>query len=277
MAVHFPFILTLTTDFGSLDAYVPAMKGVILGVCPNAVLVDVTHEIPPQDVTRAGLVLRDTVPWYPPNTVHVVVVDPGVGTQRRAVLLRCAGQWLVGPDNGVFAPLLESLQEPVLAWDISHSAHGLEPRSATFHGRDLFAPVGAHLMCGVSPDKLGVGIDPASLVPGLVSPCREVEAGLEGQVVLIDHFGNLVTNVSRQALAGRVVQSIVLGEHRVDRMVQTYGEVPLGHSPVALFGSSGYLEVAVRDGSAWKVLHVDVGAKVDVVCSGSGGVGGDGL
>jgi len=250
-------ILTLLTDFGTADHYVAAMKGVALGRAPDLTLVDITHEVPPQDVARAGFVLAEAAPWFPPGTVHVVVVDPGVGTDRRALVARVAKQWVVAPDNAVIARLVarHGLDG---CWSLDAPQLGLPQRSSTFHGRDLFAPAGALLAAGrIAPARCGPAIEP--LLPAIPRP-RINGSDAAGTVVTADRFGNLITDLHRDALPTAGPFDVTVAG-TVAPWVQTYGEAADG-AVVSLFGSSGWLEVARVGGSAKASLGVGAGAAV---------------
>ncbi len=257
--------LTLTTDFGTRDAYVAAMKGVILRLCPDAHMVDVTHEIAPQDVMEAAFVLRGAVPFFPPGAVHLAVVDPGVGTARRPVALRCGEQWFVGPDNGLFPLVLED-EAPDEAVVLDRPRFWrTEAPSTTFHGRDIFAPAAAHLATGTPLAELG---SPA----GALEPLRWAlpitdEQGLQGWVAHVDRFGNAVTNITRALIErhrqGRALKCFA-GNAVLREVHPTYGAVASGE-PLLLFGSSGFLEIAVNSGNAAELLGIRKGASVNVV------------
>lgn len=260
-------LITLTTDFGDTDGYVGAMKGVLYGLCPDVTLVDICHAVPPQDIQQGSIVLRDIAPYYPRGTVHVVVIDPGVGTNRRAIVARAGGQLFVGPDNGVFAPAIRLLTTPpegAAYWDVSESPLAPSTRSSTFHGRDLFAPIAAHLALGVPPEQLGPSIDDPV---GPTGPaCQKTQDGLRGQIVSVDHFGNLTTNVPAIALgtASRIeVRFPGRTAPPVSGLFRTYEEGPSG-TPMALIGSSGHVEIAICRASAAERLHVLRGASVEI-------------
>lgn len=260
-------IITLTTDFGLTDGYVGAMKGVLLSICPQAHLVDVSHEVPPQDVQQGSIILRDVAPYYPKGTIHLVVIDPGVGTSRRAIIARAGGQLFVGPDNGIFSlamRLLAKDDKPARYWDVSDSELAPSTRSSTFHGRDLFAPIAAHLANGVHPRDAGVAIDDP--VGPKAPVCRETDAGLRGMVVSVDHFGNLTTNVPAAALgtASRIELTFPgRTAPPVPGVFRTYEEGPSG-TPMALIGSSGHIEIAICRASAAERLHILRGASVEI-------------
>ena len=241
-------IITLTTDFGTADGYVGEVKGVLLSHSPDAELVDITHEIPPQDVERARLTVARVWRRFPPGTVHLVVVDPGVGSGRAALAVQSEGRFLVGPDNGVLSPAL--LIAGARAIELP-----LPPRSsATFHGRDVFAPAAAALARGESVDALG---RPAAspVLRRTPEPTRRSDGAIEGEIIVLDRFGNAVTN-----LIGLRGGTIELGT-RCITVRHTYSEVAPGE-PVAVTGSTGFIEIAVRDGDAASALGIRRGDKV---------------
>lgn len=239
-------IVALTTDFGTADGYVGEMKGLLFSLAPDIEIVDVTHDIPPQDVL-AGRIVVDRV-WrrFPRETIHVVVVDPGVGSPRAALAVESDGQFLVGPDNGVLSPALGDAR--VVTLPIPASV------SSTFHGRDVFAPAAAALARGEALESLGVRAA-HPLVLRIAEPRRDVDGSTEGEVIHVDRFGNAVTN-----LRGVVDGSIVLGATTI-RVGRTYADVR-DREPIALTGSSGLLEIAVRNSSAARELGISRGDKV---------------
>lgn len=259
-------IVTLTTDFGSRDGYVGAMKGVVLRLGTGLALVDIAHEIEPQNVAHGAVVLRAACPRFPRGTVHVGVVDPGVGTERAGVVVLAGGHAFVGPDNGLFALVAAELGEPIEARriDAAGPLRGIvaaEP-SSTFHGRDVFAPVGAALAAGaIDAATIGPIHEPAALP---IAPPRPIDGGLEGTVTYLDRFGNAVTNLSAAELAaGGLQRARVEVSGRTVAIVATYGEAEPG-GICALVGSEGFLEIAVRDGSARDRLGLTHGATVRV-------------
>jgi S-adenosylmethionine hydrolase len=260
-------IMTLTTDFGDGSHYVAAMKGVILGINPAARLVDLSHRIPPQDVRQAAYVLAQAVPSFPPEVLHVVVVDPGVGTARAVLHVRVAGHRLLVPDNGCWTWLAGAADQPPVIHRLTESRYWRQPVSATFHGRDIFAPVAAHLSLGVPVSEIGapatawVALEREPLVLGR---CRVV-----GVVVFVDDFGNLITNIPRGILARLAPHpaTVSVAGRDIARWVRTYGEVEPG-TVVALFSSSDHLEIAVNEGNAARLLGAGVGAGVTVSAPG---------
>lgn len=253
-------ILTLTTDFGADGPYVAAMKGVVLGIAPEARLVDVSHAIAPQDVREAGFVLGSVVGAFPPGTVHLAVVDPGVGTDRRLVAALADDQWFVLPDNGLLGQVLGG-REPSAAWEILNPSHRRASVSNTFHGRDILAPAAAFLLGGGDPADLGPPI--ADLVTLPEERPEEDGSALGGRVVFVDHFGNLITNLTREHLGATPPGgwALEIAGGRIDGLIGTYGDRPPG-TLVALIGSSDRVEAAVVYGSAASRLGVGRGAPV---------------
>lgn len=254
-------VIALLTDFGLQDHYVGVMKGVALGVCPEASLVDISHSIPPQDVLTAALELDAAYAYFPPATVFLVVVDPGVGTGRRAIAMEAAGQFFVGPDNGVLALVAGRCPSARLV-ELANPRYALTPVSRTFEGRDRFAPAAAWLAAGVELGALGPEV--TSLAPLDVPPARTGPEGIDGEVLRVDRFGNLVTNIDRPLLDGLAGAPVVeVNGVRVPRLVATYSEAAAG-ALCALVGSSGWLEIAVNGGDAAAALAAGRGAAVRV-------------
>ncbi|MCW5889356.1 MAG: SAM-dependent chlorinase/fluorinase [bacterium] len=253
--------ITLTTDFGLTDPFVGIMKGVIARRAPGVAVIDVSHGIPPQDVFAGALVLRHAVAWFPPGSVHVAVVDPGVGSARRALAVEIDDGILVGPDNGVLAlAFADGVRRAVV---LTEERFFLRPRSHTFHGRDVFAPIAAAIATGTDLDALGPRVDdPVRLALPAV---RREGARLHGTVIYVDHFGNLVTNIAEPALPAGAGPVSIAGV-TLPRVDAAYAAVDAGQ-PVALINSWGLLEVAVRDGSARTMLDAGVGTPVAVGCA----------
>jgi S-adenosylmethionine hydrolase len=257
--------ITLLTDFGTRDQYVAEMKGVILQIAPRVAVVDITHEIDPQDVIRAAFVLRQVWNWFPPGTVHLAVVDPGVGSRRRIIAGRYAGQYVICPDNGLISMVHHQLRvEAVHAVD--NRNYMLQTVSGTFHGRDIMAPVAARLAGGLPIGEVGPPIDRVEILQ-LALPQQLPGPGLAGEVLCADRFGNLVTNIQRQALMTLYRQrsdlEVHLDGHCLGPIRTGYHEVPAGE-PVALIGSADYLEIAVNCGNASQKLAAGRGSKVEV-------------
>lgn len=253
-------IITLTTDFGLADSYVAAMKGVILSIAPQATVVDITHLIAPQNVREAAYVLATALPYFPPDTVHVAIVDPGVGSARRPLAAQVGSSYLVGPDNGVFSYALPAGQ-PAVCVHLNNPAYWLPRVSRTFHGRDIFSPVAAHLANGVPLAMLGAPIDDPMCFD--IQPARrELDGTLYGQIIHVDHFGNLVSNIPGDWLAGRLWSARIAGQPIAGPSL-TYAAAAPGQL-LALVSSDGTLEVALRDGSAAERLGVQAGEPITV-------------
>ncbi len=260
-------LITLTTDFGPSDGYVGAMKGVILTRAPQIQIHDIAHAIAPQNVAHGAAALRTAAPWFPIGTVHVGVVDPGVGTARAGLLVLAGGHAFVGPDNGLFVPVADVLGGPdeVRRLDTAGAlASVVPPRlSATFHGRDVFAPTAAALADGsITPMEVGPPHELAAL-EALPAVGDRTATGI-GQITHVDHFGNAITNIGAEELSGPSDSParVEVAGHTLE-VVRTYGEVGEG-SFCALVGSEGFLEIAVRGGSAAKALGIGPGTVVRV-------------
>jgi S-adenosyl-L-methionine hydrolase (adenosine-forming) len=255
-------VITLTTDFGLTDHYAGVMKGVILGICPQAHIVDITHECRAFDISEAAFTVAQAWRHFPSRTVHVVVVDPGVGTLRRPILVEAAGQFFVGPDNGVFAFVLSEGKHKVRA--VSNAKYFLTAVSQTFHGRDVFAPVAAHLANGISPARMGKPIE-NYLRPHSLKPERTARRGWTGTVLKVDRFGNLITNFLASEFP-RVLEGpfeMTVGLRTVNRLAANYQQ--FGPSELfAIVGSSGYLEVSAGQAPAAKILGVAAGAPIEL-------------
>jgi S-adenosylmethionine hydrolase len=261
-------LITLMTDFGLKDGNVGVMKGVILGLAPQAQIVDLSHLIPPQNVREAALILRRSAPYFPPKTIHVVVVDPGVGTSRRPIAAQLGAQRFVGPDNGVITLLLEHAERqgwPVAFIHLDRPQFWLPEVSHVFHGRDIFAPAAAHLANGAALSDLGTPVsDPLRLA--LPRPER-TPAGWRGELIHIDHFGNLASNILVEHLPGWSDApekiAVRLCGTQIRGLVKTFGERAPGEL-AALFGSTGNLIVSVVNGSAAETLGAKVGDQLEV-------------
>ncbi len=259
-------IITLTTDFSLRDHYVASMKGVILSINPKATIVDVTHDIEPQNVLQTAFIMRHIWPNFPVGTIHVAVVDPGVGTDRRIIAAEFNRQLLICPDNGI-ASLLHRDAPIASLREITNRQLFANPEpSATFHGRDIMAPVAAHLSRGTKLTELGPASDQMEILD-LPKTKRNPDRSTEGEVIYIDAFGNLVTNLTREAMAPTYVANpearVWLGERDVGPVRQTYADVN-GKEPLALLGSVGMLEIAVNGGHAAKELDAGIGTAVRV-------------
>jgi S-adenosyl-L-methionine hydrolase (adenosine-forming) len=256
-------ILTLTTDFGLSDHFVGTMKGVILGICPEAHIVDISHGVKPFEIAEGAYLIAQAWRYFPPRTVHVVVVDPGVGTSRRPILMEAGGQYFIGPDNGVLSMVY--LRETSKVRLISNESLYRRPVSRTFHGRDIFAPVAAHVASGLSPAIVGDPID-NYLKPDFVKPARAGKRTWIGQILKIDHFGNIVTNFHADDF-GDLAQrnfSMELGPVTVGVLARNYAECGPGELFVIL-GSSGYYEVSMAQGSAAAKIKCESGAAIELL------------
>lgn len=256
-------VIALLTDFGTRDHYVAAMRGIILGICPDAMLVDITHEIPPQDVTAAALELAAVYAFFPSGTVFLCVVDPGVGSARQAIAAAAGGYTFVAPDNGLLS-IVFTMAVPTEVVELTNPRYARETVSRTFEGRDRFAPAAAWLATGIAIGALGGPLSTWKTLP--VSEPRAGDGQLSGEVMRVDRFGNLVTNIDRRSfdrfVAGRTTQ-ITVANRPVPRLVSTYAEADAG-SVCALFGSTDHLEIAVNGGSAADRLGLTRGAPVVV-------------
>ena len=263
-------IITLTTDFGTQDAYVAAMKGVILGIAPEVRMIDVTHAIAPQDVMEAAFVVKNTVPYFPRGTIHLAVVDPGVGTSRHAIALQYEGQWFVGPDNGLFALVLNGTPPSHIVTLNRPAYWRTETPSATFHGRDIFAPAAAHLASGVPLTNLGSPLE--TLKPLLWALPISDQQGIQGWVVHVDRFGNCITNISGSLIEAysndRAIKGYV-GTSIIPSIQPTYDVVPAGE-PLMLLESNDLLEIAVNAGNASELLSIRKGSPVNLVFTDEG-------
>jgi S-adenosyl-L-methionine hydrolase (adenosine-forming) len=258
-----PAIITLTTDFGAGSRYIAAMKGVILSINPRAQLVDISHSVPPQDVRAGAIVLAETACWFPKGTIHVAVVDPGVGGKRRVIYAEICGQHFIGPDNGVLSRLAYA-EPPSKIVSVDDQQYWLPEVSRTFHGRDIMAPVAARLSVGLSPNKLGGPLSQMVEIPW--AEVQQVPNRIEGEVIEVDSFGNLITNITRAMLDGVPRNDSVIvtcEDHETLGIFATYSDQP----PMTLMahvGSTGRLELAIVDENASAMLGVKVGALVRV-------------
>ena len=264
-------VITFTSDFGTQDWFVAVVHGVLYGICPNAHIVDLTHDIPPGHIARAAFVLEAAAPDFPPGSVHLAVVDPGVGTARRALAVAARGQLFVGPDNGLLDWALRDPAARVHA--VTEERWFRHPVSRTFHARDIFAPIAAHLACGVELDRLGPRVRDATRLDHAVPAVKADD--VVGSVMYVDRFGNALTNIQAEDLARafpgvpepalevRVLRAAIRGLSRA------YGEHPVG-SVVAILGSSGRLEIAQVGGDCATRLGIGEGDRVTVRRAGGG-------
>jgi S-adenosylmethionine hydrolase len=252
--------VTLLTDFGLDDAYVGMVKGAILAVHPDARLVDLSHAIPPQDVAMGALLLADAYPTFPPGTVHLAVVDPGVGTGRRGLLVSADGHYFVGPDNGLLGFCFE--RPGATAVSLTATRYHRQPTSRTFHARDVFGPVAAHCARGVALSRFGPRVTDPVRLPG--EPRRLGRGGVAGRILRADRFGNLLTDLRGDELPDRPARCrLTVGGARIVGLSETYADRPRG-SLGAVVDSSGRIEVFVREGSAQARLGVGPGSPVSL-------------
>ena len=266
-------IITLTTDFGIDDAYVSAMKGVILDINPGATIVDISHSVEPQNIRRGAFVFSTAYSYFPQDTVHLVVVDPGVGGPRRAIILETANAIFVAPDNGVLSYVIQAstrklisrsalmkLPPELQAFEITNPKYWHHPVSSTFHGRDIFAPVAAHISLGKPLNELGRAIASVNVFP-LPRPQPDADGNLIGHVLHIDRFGNLITDITSQDLPSGKFRIEIAGR-RIASLSQSYEPA---QELLALIGSSGRLEIALTAGSAARLLGSKVGDELHLV------------
>lgn len=271
-------VITLTTDFGADDAYVAIMKGVILSTNLEVNIVDITHSVEPQNVYQAAFILGYTYRYFPKKTVHVAVVDPGVGSERRGVILKTPSALFVAPDNGILSYVIDELssaKDSVAQYspdqDLVTLGKGFEvvaiteprfwrqPVSTTFHGRDIFAPIAATLTLDISPYELGEKITSLHVFP-IPKPLVDYQGNLIGHILHVDHFGNLIANIKKSDLPGKDIPIEVAGR-LIQGITDYYAE---GEELMAIIGSSGYLEIALKNGSAADFLNIGIGDEIKV-------------
>jgi hypothetical protein len=257
-------ILTITTDFGNQNGFVGTMKGVIWGIAPDVKIADISHEIPAQDIRTGSIALWRAVAYFPKGSVHVAVIDPGVGTKRRAIAAKLGDQYYVLPDNGLITPMLEDAEASGVEVRIVHldkPEYWLPRVYTTFHGRDIFAPVGAHLAAGVPLEMLGTVIDDPVRLP-LPKPVR-TEEGIEGNIVVIDVFGNCSTNVRVSEVSDLESATLTISGQVIRGILPSYGHAKIGDL-VAVTDSEGFVEIAVVNGSAAKTYGIKLDDKVRI-------------
>ena len=241
-------IITLSSDFGLRDHYVGSMKGVILGINPDCNIVDITHEIPKYDVFRGAITVRNFYKNFPKDTIHVVVVDPGVGTNRKPIAIKTEYGVFIGPDNGVFSFIYDESKQ-LNIYEITNTSYMLPEVSNTFHGRDVFAPAAAHLSLGIDIKELGGKIQSPVLLD--IEKPKVSDSELVGNVIYVDSFGNLITNIPSDLT--KDYDKVQIGELIIDSVASSYQDVEKGEI-LAIVGSSGYLEISINQGSAAKVI-----------------------
>jgi S-adenosylmethionine hydrolase len=251
-------IITLTSDFGLEDPFVGIIKGVILSINPTARIVDITHSIGAQDILQGALILRSAYRFFPPGTIHLAVVDPGVGSERHPIVVETPRYIFVGPDNGLLSLAVE---EEFSAYLIENPNFFLEKVSQTFHARDIFAPVAAYLSLGIEPSAVGRKLEEIKRL-SLPSPSCE-ERRIIGEIISFDHFGNAITNISEEFLRGKKALKIKVGEKIIEGLSSSYAEKP-PLTPLAILGSGGFLEISINLGSARSELKLKKGDEVEV-------------
>lgn len=274
-------IITLTTDFGPSDAYVAAMKGVILTINPEANIIDITHSIEPQNILQGAFILNTAYRYFPKQTIHMAIVDPGVGSERQAIILKTSSALFVAPDNGILSYLINELSHTGISstqytynLEKVNLKSGLEaavitdprfwrhPVSPTFHGRDIFAPVAAGLSLGISLYEFGEKITSLHIFP-TPKPSFDPQGNLTGHILHIDHFGNLITDIKSSDLPGKGENvTIEIAGHRIQGVSSYYVQ---DEGLMAILGSSGYIEISLRDGSACDFLSMEVGDEIKVI------------
>jgi S-adenosylmethionine hydrolase len=262
-----PTIITLLSDFGSQDYFVGAMKGAVLSINPAATIVDITHQIPPQDIRAGAFNLLGSYKGFPADTIHVAVVDPGVGSTRRPVLIECAKQFFVGPDNGIFSWVCER-EEDFRAIHLTNQRFFREAVSNTFHGRDIFAPVAAALSSGVAPEEFGPVIDDLVQLESL-KPSTENEGVTEACIIHVDRFGNCITNLTRDDVGAKQFAAgakLVVNGHDVTSLRGFFADGRANNGELfCVFGSAGFLEIAAQNYSAATILGVQSGQPLVLV------------
>jgi len=268
--------ISLTTDFGTDDIYVAAMKGIILGINPQVTIIDICHSIEPQNVGQAAFLINSAHKYFPVGTIHVIVVDPGVGSKRRALLVNSPTCFFLAPDNGILTPIIygtnPSLQHTKSKWAqlpngfqafaLTNPQFWHHPVSTTFHGRDIFAPVAAHLSLGEKAESFGEQVRKVRTHSIPISHTR-INGEQIGQIIHIDHFGNLITNLTKNNLKGDTLHLRIAGR-QIDKLSQCYAD---GEGLIALIGSSEHLELSIPYGSAARTLGVGIGDTVILRCT----------
>ncbi len=250
--------ITLITDFGLQDGHVGAMKGVIHSIAPQSTLIDISHYVPPQNIRWAGFVLMTAYLFWPPNTIHLIVVDPGVGTGRRAVAVQTAKGIFVAPDNGVLSYVL-ARERVMMAVSLTNEQYWHHPVSPVFHGRDIFGPVAAHLANGLPLQRLGEPINSDSLILFAVpEPIRHFDRHITAHIQHIDRFGNCISDLPAHWLLESPQWRINVANRTIESIRQTFADVPEGDL-VALIDSSGFMAIAVRNGNAAQMLGLEIG------------------
>jgi S-adenosyl-L-methionine hydrolase (adenosine-forming) len=254
-------VITLTSDFGLTDSYVAQMKGVILNIIPSASIIDITHNINKFNIQMGAFILASTTPYYPKGTIHVAVVDPGVGTKRRALLIKTKKAYFIGPDNGLL--LLAAEHQGIQSiHELTNPKFRLPEISGTFHGRDVFAPAAAYLEKGVKPERFGLKVDEP--VRPEFARVKQAKDGIICKILHIDSFGNIITNISKAEAPKAENLNIKFGDNQlILKLKKTYGETKL-NEPLALIGSHGFLEIALNRGNAADKYQAKAGMEITV-------------
>ena len=255
-------LITFTTDFGLSDHFVGVMKGVVAGIAPVARVIDISHDVAPYNVTEAAFIIAEAWPYFPKRTIHVVVVDPGVGSARRPILAEAGGHFFIAPDNGVLSMVFER-EDDIIVRHANVEHYYLSPMSKTFHGRDVFAPVAAWLTKGWQTASMGEEISDYKKF-SMPRP-KEADGGLKGVVLRVDAFGNLITNFRAEHLPAAAQENgnflLQVGAYEVKKLVDTFAQGVVGE-PIAYIGSSGFIEIGVNKGSAARTLSLGRGTPV---------------
>ncbi len=252
-------IITLSTDFGIKDGFVGVMKGIIYGINPQAKIVDITHHIPPQNIEAGSFILQNSYKYFPDGTIHIVVVDPGVGSDRKILAAAANNHFFIAPDNQILKYIFYK-NETLTVVEVLNKRYFSQDISRTFHGRDIFAPIAAHLSKGIPLDALGKKI--TDFDRGKIQWPVFSENKITGTIIHIDTFGNLISNIEEKDLLNRPV-TIKTCKIILDKLSNSYTEVNIGQ-PLAIFGSSGFLEIAVRNGNARDFLSLNIGDRFEV-------------
>ena len=253
-------IITLTTDFGFEDPFPGSMKGVILTICPTAQIVDITHNISPQDIKQGNFVLKACHHFFPKGTIHVCVIDPGVGSERRPILVKTKDYYFIGPDNGLFTFVNED-EKIISITELTEKKYWLKNVSHTFHGRDIFAPVAAHLAKGINPASFGENLKKDHLTIFNIKKFTKDKNSFHGVVQFIDHFGNIVTNIPNKEIPPHITGKIKT--YRFKGLVRNFAEAKQ-RTLTAIRGSSNFIELFIYKGNAAKLVKAEIGDEVDV-------------
>ncbi len=257
-------IITLLTDFGDRDGFVGTMKGVIVSINPLVQIIDIAHDVTAGDINSGAFVLAHSYSYFPKNTIHVVVIDPGVGSKRRALCVQAGEYYFVAPDNGVLKWIFKNNPDAIVV-ELSQQKYFLKNISCTFHGRDIFAPVAAYLSTGIEISQFGNTIQ--DYVKGTWPKYIITDKKITGEIIHVDRFGNLISNIAAKDFELNNFESITLPGHRVNTMNNSYNQLP-NNQPFAIIGSHGYIEIAVKDNSAAQLLNYNNGTVIELYLKG---------